>query len=492
MSDIRNRKIFNKDEINLENYKLLYINKNNSKIYRCKFCYKSKIKEEKNVIYKICGHALNCKSKISTEFSTQSSKKLFDLNNKIFDTPNKENKIDNNYIKYSKDNDNDSNILEIQNEINIKNINEDLKNDTKNKNNQIFQLLINVFNKNNNLSKFEETMGPYYINKNKKIGEGSYTKVYIGEDKYHRMNVAALELDLDDIDMFENETFILQRIHGKGNFPQLYDTCMDEEHFYLIENMMGPNLQILFRICNKRFDYYTVINIAIDLIKNIQILHHLGYIHRDLKPNNLVFGNLCLENYDKRKEIGIIDFGNSKININSSGKFKHINKKVKCKGNRCFSSTKALEDKDVGIKDDLISIFYILIYFLRGKLPWQKKNIRGEKLSNAEIVEVRKNCNLNELCLNMPNEFINLTEKVFNMPDDDNLDYNYILKQLEIIKKKEESKKINNGEKFCWLKILKKYNESPKEFSEEEKKNIEVMLEQYSIKLNEYLQYLND
>ena len=56
-------------------------------------------------------------------------------------------------------------------------------------------------------------------------------------------------------------------------------------------------------------------------------------------------------------------FSNAKINIFPNGKIKYLKKKVKCAGNKIYSSPNALKDKDIGKKDDLINIFYILIYF---------------------------------------------------------------------------------------------------------------------------------
>ena len=60
--------------------------------------------------------------------------------------------------------------------------------------------------------------------------------------------------------------------------------------------MMSFNLNDLFKLCERQFDLMTIINIGIDLIKTIEILHEKGFIHRDLKTDNLVFGCLCLEN----------------------------------------------------------------------------------------------------------------------------------------------------------------------------------------------------
>ena len=70
---------------------------------------------------------------------------------------------------------------------------------------------------------------------------------------------------------------------------------------------MGFNSKTLFRICDHSFDLLTVINIGIDMIKNMKIFHCMGFLHRDLKPDNLVFGPLCKENEKYKNFIVIID-----------------------------------------------------------------------------------------------------------------------------------------------------------------------------------------
>ena len=103
----------------------------------------------------------------------------------------------------------------------------------------------------------------------------------------------------------------MTNIRGQGNFPDFYDSLERNNKYNIFESLMGPSLELLFSICNRKFDLYTVINIGIDVIKNLEILHYCGIIHRDLKPNNLSFGCINL-NYKKFKtEIGILDFGSS-------------------------------------------------------------------------------------------------------------------------------------------------------------------------------------
>lgn len=543
MSKPKNKKILSSKDINLHNFKIHRINKNKSILYRCKYCHKATLRKFNNKFKKLSGHSPYCfaikrqNSTIDLDFKNslnldsyklKSNKKpkertkdcdLVEINNQnnlknhfmINYLNNYKSNNVNNFIIINKTSYNnpkfhkDLEIKEQENIINIKSsidscklekinnfidLNKNLDNSMIDEKQNFFKSLIKVFNKQNNLNAHQEDLGNYFVNKKKIIDEGSISTVFLGEDKFQRTNVAVLQLEIGEYEKFFNETFILQRIHGKGNFPQLYATFQDENHYYLVENLMGPNLKVLYKICNKNFDYYTVVNIAIDLIKNIKVLHDLGFIHRDLKPDNLVYGNLCFENYESRNEIGIIDFSHSKIKYKSNGELKYSNKKVKFRGNYCFSSTNALNCNDINEKDDIISIFYILIYFMKGSLPWKIKKLKGERLSKKEIIEIRKEWPVEKLCYNIPNEFKNLAKKIIDIPKDEKIDYKYIMNELRKIKIKEDCYLTNNKDKFCWIGILKKYLEKSSEIDKIKGKEIKAMLDKYNINLKEYLLYL--
>ena len=288
MSKGKNQKILKLKDINWNNFKIYKTNKNHSIIYRCKFCYHSRIKKYCNKIYKISGHSPNCKTIKRENFNRQNTTNQ--LNNIVINI--QENTIENFMNKFDIRNNNDS--YSTINEFNKNSDGDKLK---------LFNLLLNAFDKNKNLNKDQEIVGIYYMNKKKIIGEGSFARAFLGEDKFHRLNVIILKIDLNNEDSYINESFILPRIQGKGNFPTLYNAYSDDDSYYMVENFMGPDLKVLHKLCEKRFNYYTIINISIDLIKNIKILHSLGFIHRDLKPDNLVFGNMSYENSEKKKKL---------------------------------------------------------------------------------------------------------------------------------------------------------------------------------------------
>ena len=415
----------NENEIDITKYKIYKINKNKSTIYRCNYCFTAELKKDNNKIYKIKGHSPNCY--LIKRINSQNKNKIYNDINTNYKGKTKNDFISNEEIEYTL-----SNKFEIPN-LNINNLQTSQSNNIINvdKNIQVYYLS-KIFNRQSDLNRDQEKIGFYYFNKRKIIGEGCFSKVFLGEDKYLRFKVAILQIKVEDEENFNIETYILQKIHGKGNFPQLYNTYSDDEdkYYYLIESLMGPNLKSLYKICDKDFDFLTIINIGIDLIKNIKILHDFGFVHRDLKPDNLTFGNLCDENDDMKNEVGILDFSNSKINIYPNGNIKYSTKKIKCPGNKTFSSNNALNDKDVGKKDDLISIFYILIYFFRKNLPWKIKHSNGENLTKQEIIEIRNNNPIEMLCEDLPKDFIDLVQYIFNLNYKEAPDYDYILKEL--------------------------------------------------------------
>ena len=485
MTKVYNKRIFESKDIDWNSFNIYTINNDKSITFRCKYCRMCRIKKVKSKIIKISGHKKNCIALLgSKDNKNKILKNSIDINDKNINSSYKNIKIniENQEEIVNNESNFDTNESKYITKINL--IENNKLNIPKEENQKLFKLLINVFDKKNNLNKYQEELGIYYVNKTKVIGKGSVSTVFLGEDKFQRINVAVLQINIDNYEKFYNESFVLQRIHGKGNFQ-------DDDYFYMVENLMGPNLHILYKMCDYKFDYYTVINIAIDLVKNIKIMHNIGFIHKDLKPDNLVYGNLCFENCERRNEIGIIDFSHSKINIKSNGELNYSDKKVKFRGNNFFSSTNALQYNDVNEKDDIISLFYILIYFMKGWLPWKIKNSNGENISKKEIIEIRKKWPIKKLCEDIPKDFQNLAQKIIETPKDEYLDHNIIIENLEKIKKKEECKQNSKTEKFCWIKLLKQFEENPSDIEKMKREKIKEMLNKYCLNLKDYLIYIS-
>ena len=72
--------------------------------------------------------------------------------------------------------------------------------------------------------------------------------------------------------------------------------------------------------------------------------------------------------------------------------------------------------------DDLESLAYVLIYFLRGSLPWQGMQSRRRDL----VVQSKQRTSIHDLCLGLPTELYTFLEYTRSLSFDDKPDYGYL------------------------------------------------------------------
>lgn len=131
--------------------------------------------------------------------------------------------------------------------------------------------------------------------------------------------------------------------------------------------LLGKSLEELFVRNNRKFTLKTVCSLGLAMFKRIEFVHQRNHIHRDIKPDNFMMGI-----NDRTNQLYIIDFGLGK-KYRSSTKKKHIvfktNKSIT--GTARYCSINTHNGFEQSRRDDLESIVYVLLYFLRGNLPWQ-------------------------------------------------------------------------------------------------------------------------
>ena len=105
-------------------------------------------------------------------------------------------------------------------------------------------------------------------------------------------------------------------------------------------------------------------------------MHGKGYIHRDIKPENIMMGLGAMSN-----TVHMIDFGLTRAVIDPNTN-EHIPFVVHKNfiGTCRYVSVNAHKGFELSRRDDLISVGYVIINLIKGKLPWQK-NMTASKRS---------------------------------------------------------------------------------------------------------------
>ena len=104
-------------------------------------------------------------------------------------------------------------------------------------------------------------------------------------------------------------------------------------------------------------------------------------------------------------------------------------KKKKLTGTARYASIHALEAYEQSRRDDLESVGYVLMYFLRGDLPWQGLKVRSKEDRYKKILEKKKDTSSEELCKNFPQEFLKYVDYTKNLEYEETPDYD-MLRQL--------------------------------------------------------------
>ena len=232
--------------------------------------------------------------------------------------------------------------------------------------------------------------------------------------------------------LLETEAFFLYSVRGLG-IPEVLSFGRLKDYNVLIEPLLDKSLFDIFAE-RKKFALEDICLMSKQFIDRIQWVHSKYIVHRDIKPGNFLIG---------RKDpniIYLIDFGLSK-KYKSSMTGKHIRFSLtgKLTGTVRYASANALRGGEQSRRDDLESIGYMIIYFMRGKLPWQ--DVKGNKKLERyiKIYKMKKNVPPEVLCRSLPSQITEYMKYVKHLQFEQDPDYNYLRNLFNsILKKKME------------------------------------------------------
>jgi len=208
----------------------------------------------------------------------------------------------------------------------------------------------------------------------KKIGEGSYGKIYKVKNKQSgdiRAMKQIMKSKIPNIEKFQNEMKILAMV-DHPNIVRLFEVIEDDKYFNLLQELCTGG-ELLTKIQTTQLKEKEIAKIFNQIMSAVAYCHEKGIVHRDLKLENILFAS-----EDPDSPIKIIDFGFSvlfgkndinKVNDNNDLK-KYGFKRMKTKVGTLYYISPEIIKGNYDEKCDIWACGVILYILLCGYPPF--------------------------------------------------------------------------------------------------------------------------
>lgn len=261
----------------------------------------------------------------------------------------------------------------------------------------------------------------------RKIGSGSFGEIYLATDISTGKEVAVkLERANSRYPQLVYESNIIRILKGANGFPTVFWNGTEGLYNAMVIDLLGPSLEELFIFCNRKFTLKTALMLGEQMLSRTELLHSKHIVHRDLKPDNFLIG------LGKRANLlYLIDFGLAR-RYRDPKNFKHIPKKEgkTLIGTARYASIFTHLGVEQSRRDDLEAIGYILLYFLKGSLPWQGLPATERHEKYRKIRDRKINTPIDVVCRGCPSQFIAFITYCRTLEFADQPDYAYLKRLL--------------------------------------------------------------
>lgn len=305
------------------------------------------------------------------------------------------------------------------------------------------------------------------------LGSGGFGSVYKTTDISSQLPYA-IKVDKKRKGNVKQEAQILLELQNGEGIPQIIEVGETVEFSYMVMELLGNNLSKLQKQLGGKFNVDNAIPILTQAVNRLEFIHSVGVVHRDLKPQQFLFGI--------KDNLYLVDYGLArKFLFNGS----HIPYQSNC--SRAGNSTYASLTNHLGIhqtrRDDIESLSYMAVSLFIGRLPWQQSSKLSSSIKWETVYQIKSGIPLQQLCQNCPKELMTFIRYARSLDFNEKPNYDYLRNLIAGIGSMEEIVEVKQSSK---KKLRRNKRECSSEGEEEQvrNKNIFVLYKSRSRKLN--------
>ncbi len=273
------------------------------------------------------------------------------------------------------------------------------------------------------MSKVRDFLGPYRLTRLIRLGSTCQVWEAMDEAKNVRYALKVLRPDQRgnkaELALLKHEFEIASSLHHKNIIKIVEFNRATDTPFLVLELFSELNLKQAIRRGPDAIGYM-LDKILIQLVESLYYFHSKGYVHCDIKPDNVLIS--------REGEIRLIDFTiSTKV---ASGLMKLFNRGAKVQGTRSYMSPEQIRNQSLDARADVYSLGCVFYELVTGKLPFTASS-PNELLSKHLSAQVPSALVTND---NVSNEFNGLIKAMMAKDVKDRIQMWDVLKQVRSIK----------------------------------------------------------
>jgi serine/threonine protein kinase len=260
------------------------------------------------------------------------------------------------------------------------------------------------------------------------VGRGCFGEVWRGRDAETDTSVAvkfeAVRISGGMSNSLAQELQAVQMLQAfKATPPQGVAAYLHSgragSNYCIVMELLGKSLEDCKRECQGQIPPDGAAFIAEQVVTRLEYIHSRGLIHRDIKPENFLFGV-----GNKIHHLYVIDFGLSNVYWDK----RHVEKRYygAMLGTSRYASIGAHRGFEQSRRDDLEAAGHMLMYLLRGSLPWSGIRARSASESGRLVGRKKEQTPLDDLCAGFPIAFKAYLQEVRSLGFSERPDYAHL------------------------------------------------------------------